>query len=273
MSNVVLRIIGTLVLLIGFGCGSETEEEGAVDVEFLNLRVEEIGSTRAVVRFETNVETTCEVEWGLAATSMNNSATDPDMELGVLSETHNVPLEDLMPATTIFWRAKATDELGDTYYSEQLSFVTGDDDGSLARTNVANKDMGTSIADRSSNFANMEDESTWGAANVIDGMMASEWSSNGDGDDAFVTLDFGQARNLSAFGFRSRKMSDGTAIIESVQLTFDDDTVLGPFETLNPDQRYTFELEPIEARTVRVDAVTTTGGNTGIKEVEFYVAE
>jgi len=254
------------------GAGSDVAQESQ-EVEFLNLRVEEIGATRAVVRFETSVETTCEVEWGMAMEEMTNSSTDPDMEPGSLVTIHQVPLEDLAPSTTIYFRAKATDIFDDTYYSEPQSFVTGLDDGTSARINLASQDMGTTILAKSSNYLDMDDDGLWGAANAIDGLMASEWSSNGDGDDAFVTLDFGQARDITAFGFRSRKMANGTSIILSLQLVFDDATTVGPFDTPNPDQRYTFEIDPVTAQTVRVEALTTTGGNTGIREIEMYGAE
>ncbi|MBW2686830.1 MAG: hypothetical protein JRE19_13075, partial [Deltaproteobacteria bacterium] len=79
-------------------------------------------------------------------------------------------------------------------------------------------------------------------------------------------------RDIEAFGFRSRKMTDGTSIITSVQIIFDGDTMMGPFATPDPDQRYTFEIAPTRAQRVRVEAVTTTGGNSGVKEIEFFQA-
>ncbi|MBW2628499.1 MAG: hypothetical protein JRE45_12830, partial [Deltaproteobacteria bacterium] len=49
-------------------------------------------------------------------------------------------------------------------------------------------------------------------------------------------------------------------------------TMMGPFETPDPDQRYIFEIAPIRAQRVRVEAVTTTGGNSGVKEIELFRA-
>jgi hypothetical protein len=251
-------------------CGSSVAGEAEALVEFLNMRVEDVASTRAVIRFETSRPTTCEVEWGLSMDAMITTATDPNMEPGTFVEEHEVPLEDLSPDTMIFFRAKATDPMGNTYYSEATSFRTEMGDGGPARANVALMSMGSRIVDKSSNFGNMADDSTWGANNAIDGSMSTEWSSNGDGDDAWLSIDFGEMRDLEAFGFRSRKMTDGTSIITSVRIIFDEQTMMGPFATPDPDQRYVFEIAPTRAQRVRVEAVSTTGGNTGVKEIEFF---
>ena len=273
ISNVRMAAPAVLALVISLvagvaGCGSSNDAGAAV--EFINLRVDDLGSTRAVIRFDTSRPTTCEVEWGMSMDAMNTTATDPNMELGTFAEEHEVPLEDLSPDTMIFFRAKATDPMGDTYYSDVMSFRTEMGDEGTARVNVALMSMGSSIVDKSSNFNNMADASTWGANNAIDGSMSTEWSSNGDGDDAWFVIDLGQMRDVEAFGFRSRKMADGTSIITSVQIIFDGDTMMGPFETPDPDQRYIFEIAPTLARRVRVEAVTTTGGNSGVKEIELF---
>ena len=246
-----------------------TDASAPMGTRFLNLRVEEIGATRGVVRFGTSVPTTCEVEWGLSADALTETAVDPDMVEGELALDHRVPLEDLAPDTMIYLRAKAVDAMDQTAYSDVISFRTAMG-GPTGGTNVAMMSMGTTVMGVSSNYSNMPNASTWGADNTIDGQMATEWSSNGDGDGAWVMLDFGQMRDVTRFGFRSRQMSDGTSIIQSVRLIFDGVTTMGPFETPDPDQRYEFAIAPTRARTVRVEAVTTTGGNTGAKEIQFF---
>jgi hypothetical protein len=178
-----------------------------------------------------------------------------------------------MPGTTYFYRAVVVDAAEQTYRSEILSFTTGMDTGATTGPNVALLDAGSSISDVSSNYGGATNAMTWGANSAIDGMMATEWSSNGDGDDAFLEVDFGQSRRLAGFGFRSRKMTDGTSIIESVRLVFADGSMLGPYATPDPDQLYRFDFPVVvETTSVYVDALTTTGGNAGIKEVEFYEA-
>lgn len=247
------------------------EDDAEYTIDFIDLRVEETGANRAVVRFDTSVPTSCELEWGLAAGDLPFRAEDPNMADGELALDHEVPLEDLTPDTMHFWRARATDAEGRTFFSEELSFRTlMGEPAPPEGPNVALASAGTTIADRSSNWSNVADDAVWGAANAIDGSMRTAWSSFGDGDDAWILLDLGQERDLSRVGFRSRKMTDGTAIILSFRLVFQDGSIQGPFASVNPDVRHTYDLEPVRSRTVRVEAVETTTGNTGILEVQLY---
>ncbi len=110
--------------------------------------------------------------------------------------------------------------------------------------------------------------------NTIDGSMATEWATNGDGNDAFIEIDLGASHELVGIGFRSREMANGSSIITSFELTFDGEQTLGPFDSPDPSTLYQYELDsPISARVVRVDAITTSGGNTGAKAIELYIAQ
>ena len=285
MRHANVRSIATLVVITAFvGCGSPSDggansaSDNALQnnyngvpgqaLAFENLRTEEIGPTRAVVRFETTLPTTCEARYGTSADALDNAATDPNMEPGELSITHEVPLEDLEPNTTYFWRGYVVDETGSETLSEVQEFTTAEADG--AAPELQNFALDAVVMDVSSNFGGGDLDSTWGANNAFDGQMSTEWATNGDGDDAMLRVDLGSVRKVTHFGFRSRKMTDGSSIIEQVQVTFGDGEPIGPFDTPDPDQRYLFELEmPQAAQTVLVEAVQTTGGNTGAKEIEF----
>ncbi len=240
---------------------------------FTNVRVDSESGDRAVVRFGTALETSCKASYGLVVSALDATATDPDMEPGRLVVEHQVPLENLRPLTTYWYQAHALDADGKEYVSDAGSFTTTAGDAVLAMTNVARASMGTTVVGVSSNWDLTGNEALFGANNVSDGDMYTEWSSNGDGDGAYVVLDFGQSRSLTHFGFRSRKMRDMTSITTSVRLVFDDGAaVLGPFATPDPDHRYAFAFaQPITARKVRVEAVTSSGGNTGAKEIQFFV--
>jgi hypothetical protein len=67
-------------------------------------------------------------------------------------------------------------------------------------------------------------------------------------------------------------MADGTSIVRSFQLLVDGTTTLGPYATPDPDARYLMTLDPpVSMRVVRMQAVETTGGNTGLKELQLFV--
>lgn len=261
-------VVGALL-----GCG-ENEP-----VEFYDLRVDELAARRAVVKGETSRPTTCRVDFGTSMMMLDRSASDPNMADGQRAIDHEVPLEDLIPDTMMFWQARAIDEDGEVYLSEVMSFRTPAEPADMnpepdpvTMQNVALLSMGSSVPMVSSNFGGGTNSAAWGIDNALDGQMSTEWSSNGDGDDAWMMLDFGKMRNIERFGFRSRKMADGSSIVTSVRLIFDGMTPMGPFDTPNPDEHYEFDITSIQARQVRVEAVTTTGGNTGAKEIEFFEA-
>ncbi len=159
------------------------------DVAFINLRAEDVSSTRAVIRFGTIRPTTCETEFGQDAAALDRSATDPTMGPELYALDHQVPLEDLLPATQYYYRARATDEQGVIFRSAIQQFVTEDAPVAPMLTNFASLDQGS---------------------------------------------------------------------------------VLAPYSTPDPDVLYGFDLETaISARRVFVEAVTTTGGNTGAREIRL----
>lgn len=259
----------TLILsTIALGaCGDGPVEAGGDEVvRFSELRAEEVTSSRAVIRFTTSRPTSCEVEYGLANSRLDGRATDPSMVGEELLTTHAVPLEDLLAETTYFYRGFVVDSAGGEFRSAVESFTTLADSDPM----LTNHALGATISDVSSNFGSGTNDSTWGANNAIDGKMDTEWATQGDGDGAYIVIDLGQPRTLTRLGVRSRKMTDGTSIVKSVELTIDGGAPLGPFVTPNPDEAYGFELDPsVTGQVIRVDAVTTTGGNTGLKEIEL----
>lgn len=270
----ILLLIAALILSTALASGCSDDDptqdvrENPEPVEFLNLRVSELEARRALVEFETSIATSCEIEYGLADDALNLRAEDPEMEEGELSIDHQVPLEDLEPETTYFWRGFVVNEAGDEFRSEIQSFTTPAEDGSTP--DLVNFAISPNVMQVSSNFGGAANDETWGVLNAFDGQMSTEWSTNGDGDDAMVSIDLGAEKTITHFGFRSRKMADGTSIVESVAIRFDGGDALGPFETPDPDEHYLFEFEePHAAQIVTIEAVQTTGGNTGAKEIEL----
>jgi hypothetical protein len=252
-------------------CGSDGSTAARDPVEFLDVRIEELAPTRAVARFQTSRPTTCEVQFGTRPDALDLTATDPNMADDELAIDHEVPLEDLRPSTAYAWRAKATDERQETYFSDVRSFETPEALETGDRINIALASAGTTISGRSSNWRDGPDDGPFGALSAIDGQMATEWASDGDGDDAWIELDLGQPRELVAFGFRSRVMADGSSIVTSVELVLDGQNRLGPFATPEHTRVYRFGFaEARPARIVRVEVRTSTGGNTGAREVQLF---
>ena len=269
-----LATAAAAVLLASCGGDSAVSPVNSAPVTFSEMRVEDIAATRAVVRFQTSRPTSCEAEFGVAADALDRSARDPDMGAG-FSVDHEVAIEDLTPETLYYYRARAVDPDGESYRSDIFQFTTAAAAPSTEDlTNVALASAGATVSDVSSNFGGASDDAQWGAESAFDDRMSTEWATDGDGDDAAITIDFGSQRTLFRFEFRSRQMADGSSIITSVRLIFDDGLILGPFDTSDPSQVHSFDFdEPVTARTVRVEAVASTGGNTGAREIRFFAID
>jgi hypothetical protein len=253
---------------VAAACGDETAEP----ITFSELRIEEIGASRAVVRFTTSIPTACEAEYGRSGEPLDGRARDPDMAPGETAIDHEVAIEDLLAATSYEVRAHATDADGRSAYSDPVPFATvvGGEDPTAGLRNVALLAAGATIEEVSSNFGGGANDAIFGIDEAFDDQMATEWSSNRDGDDAYVVLALAAPERLTHVGFRSRQMMNGTAIIHSFELTIDAVTY-GPFDAPDPTQRYVFTLAPpAVASVVRFDAVTTTGGHAGAKEIQLY---
>jgi hypothetical protein len=243
-------------------------------VTFTPLRAEELGATRVVIRFDTSRPTSCEAEYGLSADALDLTATDPEMGDGELSLDHQVPLEDLTPETTYHVRAKATDAAGDTYYSDPITLRTTAapvDGGDLV--DVATLEAGAVVAAVSSNWGGGANDSSFGADHAVDGQMGTQWSTAGDGDAAWLEIDLGAPRRIHAIGYRSREMADGTSIVTRFRVLLPDGGVLGPFDSPDPAEVYHYPLEaPVQVESLRWEAVVTTGGNTGARQILVHAA-
>jgi hypothetical protein len=109
---------------------------------------------------------------------------------------------------------------------------------------------------------------SWSGANAIDGDLATEWSSAGDGDDAFITIDLGSEQAVGAVSFVTRSMADGSAITSTFTVVVDD-AIYGPFPAGTPAEPAVTGVS-FSGTTLRFEVDTSTGGNTGAIEVEVF---
>lgn len=120
------------------------------------------------------------------------------------------------------------------------------------------------VVDVSSEF-----NENFAGANAIDGSLSTEWSTLGDGDDAYIVIDLGAQVQVAGFGFRSREMSDGSAVTNAYTITVDGGEPIGPFAA---GLGLTTSEYAVTGQVFRFDMEETTGGNTGAIELEIYGA-
>lgn len=258
-------------------CGSQTSGGGAVlPLEempggFQGPNVTDDTGTSVVVQFTSGVPAMCNVAYG-TDTGYGNLATMPMM--GGAVRDHAVTLTGLTPSTTYHYRITLTDEQARVYQSQDFTFTTGvaSSEGEVDQPegeNVASLAAGAQVVGVSSNWGGGANDSAFGADKATDGQANTEWSSNGDGDAAWIEIELAQNYDVRTIGFWTRKMSDGTAQIFRFTVTTDQEETFGPFDLPDATRIYTFPVQ-FTVRTLRFDAMETSGGNTGAVEIEVY---
>ncbi len=225
-----------------------------------------ISANQAQLIFTSAIPLACSVVYGTTM-QFGSIAVDQDMSGGAHSN-HSPILSGLQTDTTYYYRIQGTASDGTMYWSDTESYRTPAEN-SNTDTNLASVEAGANIVAVSSNFGNGSNTSTWGAEKAIDGSAASAWSSYGDGNDAYLEIGLAQRAQIKTIGVWSRSMADGTAKIFSFTVTSDDGTVFGPFDLPDTHQMYTFAVST-ETQSLRLDVITSSGGNTGLIEFAAY---
>jgi hypothetical protein len=273
-------IVSVVILaLILAACGGQPPTTvGILSLEdmpggFEGPNIQDNIGTSVVIQFRAGVPAMCNVAYGIDS-SYGTLATMPMMAGGV--HDHAVTLTGLTPNTTYHYRVTLTDERATVYQSQDLTFTTAASEPPPPADrpegeNVASLAAGARVIGVSSNFGGGDNDSSFGANKAIDGQSHTEWSSNGDGDDAWIEIELAQAYEVQVIGFRTRTMPNNTAQIFSFTVTTDQGETFGPFDLHDAGQIYYFPVQ-FAARTLRFDAVETNTGNTGAVEIEVFAA-
>jgi len=220
----------------------------------------------ATLPITTTVAVACSIVYGTTP-AFGALAVDMDMDGGTHTNHHPL-LTDLEPETTYYYRVQGTDDAGVIYISPVLTFTTPPRQ-ETAITNLASPELGAEILDYSSAFGGADLDERWGVMSAVDGSENSAWSSQGDGDNAFIEIRLAQRSQIDRIEYWSRSMSDGTAQVFAFNISADDGTIYGPFEVPDANQAYSFEVD-FETTTLRFSVVTSSGGNTGAVEFGVY---
>ena len=226
----------------------------------------EVSHADAVLRFQSSIPLACSVVFG-ETPSFGSIAVDPDMNGGAHSDHHPL-LSGLKPSTTYHFRVQGVFADGRMFVGETQTFRTAAAPAN-DRMNLASLAAGAQVTDVSSNWSNQDNDGSWGANNAIDGQRGSAWSSNGDGEVRSLLSRFPNAPQSVRSRVWTRSMTDGTAQTFKFTLTTDDGRTVGPFELPDAAKPYRFSVD-LEAKSLRLDVVESSGGNTGLIEFAAY---
>jgi len=224
------------------------------------LAMDEVRPRSAVLEVTTTIDLACAVVFGPDG-SFGRLALDQQMGAGA-HQDHRVLLTDLEPDTEYVFRLQGSAPDGRLVASQVQTFRTPPE-----QTDTR---FGPRVEELEAVAASSVFSSGFAAGNAVDGDGGSEWSSRGDGDDAWIEIALPGPTDLSGVGVWTRAMTS-SARIERFEIRTDDGTTFGPFELPDANGLHRFEVEATTS-TLRLEVVDSTGGNTGLVEVEAYRA-
>ncbi|MBT8203435.1 MAG: discoidin domain-containing protein [Acidimicrobiia bacterium] len=257
------------LILVAAGCGSS----GAAEVfpfediqgSELVFEADPLDPSRTIFRVTTTEPSICAITWG-PNESLGNQNNSLTMN-GTGIAQHDVILPGAIPGETYYFTVQGSTADGRLFKRDLDTFTIPPVDGP----------PGGDSADRGPNLAleatvtgvSSEFSAAFAAANALDGDPATEWSTRGDGDGGFITVDLGATQEIGGFEFITRSMADGSAVTTEYTVTMDDGDTLGPFPAGSPADRR-FQAIETRGRVVRFDINTSTGGNTGAVDIGVY---
>ena len=259
IAAVVVLAVAALLLARLFPAAAADQPRGfeTIQVGDLTLAPNPSG-TLATLRVRTAIKVVCAVAYG-ETTAYGHLSTTRSMDPSGTYD-HTPVLTGLRPNTTYVYRIQGVGADGSLYRSPVYSFRTP----VAAATRLPGRDVavGASVLQVSSAYS-----PDYAGKYAVDGDPATEWSSNGDGNHAFITIDLHRAVHVVAIAFRTRSMSDGSAITRTFSVTVDGKKTYGPFPAL-PDPA--LNRVAFTGRVLRFNVVKSTGGNTGASEIAVY---
>jgi hypothetical protein len=252
-------------------CTSSGEDSDAVHPfsevqadEFV-FEIDPTSLDRGIFRVTTTEPMICAIVWGPTETLGNFNNSLSMNGTGIVD--HDVFLPGAEPGETYFFRVQGSTADGSLYQSELTTFTLPErqepTDSSPDEQHGPNLALDGTVAEVSSEF-----NDSFAAANATDDVGTTEWSSSGDGDDAFITIDLGTEREIAGVEFITRSMLDGTAIANTFTVSIDGGEPIGPFPAgtaVDPN----FASVDATGRMVRFDVEESTGGNVGAVEVRI----
>ena len=227
--------------------------------------VVDITARSARVVAATKIDLVCAVAYG-PTEEYGQLATDDDMA-GAGHQDHGPMLTGLEPDTLYHLTFGGIGPDGTLYRFDHMTFRTEPEEAAAAPTgdNLALLSEGARVVGTSSNFGGADQGATWGGSKAIDGDPTTEWSTDGDGDDAWIEIELAAETLVTGVGFWTRTMGP-SAQVRAFRVVSDRGDVVGPFEVGDAAAMHYFETD-ITARRLRFEVTESSGGNTGAVEV------
>jgi len=238
----------------------------AEDVINEPIQISDVSDTSVQLDATTSLPMACVFVYG-ETPEFGQMALDSLMGAAAHQE-HAIILTGLEPDTEYYYRVQGSDEAGNLYMSETYTFRTLPEIATTT-SNLLSSDNGAQLIGYSSVYGDGPVDGQYGAMNALDDDPLTQWSSAGDGDNAWLEVELEQRSRINEVVFWTRAMSNDTAQIYTFTITTETGEVYGPFELPDAEQSYTFNVE-IVAQRLRFDVESSNGGNTGALDIAVY---
>lgn len=267
-----LRLLAVLLGIATAVAACSPSSEGTADPQVLPFsevqasdfvfEADPADPSRGIFRVTTTEPMICAIIWGEDETFGNFNNSLAMSGTGIID--HDVVLPGAEPGRTYSFQVQGSTADGRQFRSETGTFTIPETDGSPgAERSGTNLALDATVRDVSSEFG-----SGFTADQAIDGDGLTEWSSAGDGDDAFLTVGLGEPRAVAGVEFVTRSMADGSAVTETYTVIVDGGEPFGPFPAGTPAQPEVAEIE-VTGQEFRFDVHRSTGGNVGAVEIRI----
>ena len=271
-----MRIPPFVLLLVGLlawasaACSSGDEVGDMALILESGPEVVEITARSARVIAATSIDVVCSVAFGTTE-EYGQLATDDDMA-GTGHSVHGPLLSGLMPDTEYHFTLGGIGPDGTVYRYRDVTFRTlPEAPGAAAKPsgdNLALLASGARVVGTSSNFGGGGDADAWGGNRAIDGDPATQWSTDGDGDEGWIEIELTVETRVTGLGYWTRTMGT-SAQVYVFRVVSDTGETRGPFQLDDASSVHYFETA-FNARRLRFEVVESSGGSIGAVEIEVY---
>jgi len=268
--------LAVIVAMLSLACAGKVSSPTKIsqgdlaDILAVEPQVVDITSNSARVTAITSIEVACAVAFG-TITDYGRLAVDSDMG-GTGHSNHGPQLTGLEPDTEYHLTFGGIGPDGTVYGYKDLTFRTKPADAEPVSKsqgeNLALAKNGGRVTRVSSNYGSPSMDSSFGANNALDGNPSTQWSSQGDGNGAWMEIELAQESHVNSLGFWTRTMGT-SAQIASFRVITDRGETFGPFDLADASAVHYFDVD-MTAKRLRFETVDSSGGNTGAVEIEVY---
>ena len=174
-----------------------------IDILEFEIQVVDITSTSATVTAQTSIDVACAVAFG-TTTEYGRLAVDSDMG-GTGHGDHHPLLTGLEPDTEYHLTFGDISPDGAVYGYKDPTFWTKTADAEPAfrpqDKNLALAENGGRVTRVSSNYGSPSMDSSFGANNSLDGNPSTQWSCQGNGNGAWIEIEFAQDPHVTSLDF------------------------------------------------------------------------